>query len=319
MKKVELFVVGNSKSGTSALCDYLDQHPDLCLSDPKEPNYFADDFTHAFPEGAFYRLSPSEYERCYERATPGQKLVDGSACYLYSHVAAQAIYDYNPDARIVAIFREPVDFLLSYHLQMLRNVAAEGEVIRELGDALAAEADRKEGKRIPAGCRVPAMLFYRDRIRYAEQLQRFIDVFPSENIRVYLYDEFRSDNAAVVRDVYSLVGVEPDFHPSRTEVNQASRTRAPRLARAVQDLAHGRGAMGGLNKAIKSVVPTAMRRRVLGSVTDSLAVAGKGEIDAALREQLMTEFRQDVVEFGEILGRDLLEHWGYATVGGAVK
>ena len=308
-KKVDIFVAGNSKSGTTALCGYLGRHPDLALSRPKEPNFFASDLCHANPEGAFRQMTEAEYDACFP--VGARLLADGSACYLYSKVAATAIARHNPDARIIVVFREPVDFLVSYHLQMLRNPASEGEVISDFAEALAAEPERRAGARIPHGCRVPQLLFYRERIKYAEHLQRFLDVFPKEQVRVYLYDDFRNDNHGVVADAFRFLELEPPAALKREEVNAAVRIKSPRLFRALQDLAHGRKYFAPLKRAGKAILPEVMRRAAMQSAQRALGSAEKGTVPDELRRRLKAEFREEVEAFGDLTGRDVAALWGY--------
>ena len=198
-------------------------------------------------------------------------------------------------------------------MQMLRNVASEGEVIVSLSDALDAEADRIEGKHIPHGCRVPEMLYYRRRIRYAEQLERFMHIFPREQIAVYLYDDFVQNNVAVAQDVYRHVGVDPGFEPTTHVVNRASQTRAPRLARAIQDIAHGRNGFERAKRVAVDIVPDRWRRTLLRTATRTLAKPGKQSIPDSLRLTLQREFLPEVEQLGHLIDQDLVKRWEYPS------
>lgn len=318
MKRVDAFVAGNSKSGTSAVCAYLDRHASVVLSRPKEPNYFARDLTHEYPEGAFSRMSEDEYEACF--SGDGDVRIDGSACYLFSTDAARLIADHNPEARIIAVFREPVDFLFSYHLQMLRNPVSEGETIADFASALEAENDRREGRRLPRGCRVPQLLLYRERVRYAEHLSRFLDRFPRDQIRVYLYDDFRADNLAVASDALRFLGLDPAIPDTTQEVNRAVRIRSPRTFRVLQDVAHGRNGFGLVRRAAKAVLPASVRRKAMRAAQNSLGAEEKGSVPDDLRHALMGELQSEVEAFGQLIGRDVASMWGYRSANvGRVK
>ncbi len=102
-----------------------------------------------------------------------------------------------PDARIIAILREPASFLHSLHLQLLSRTAS--RTAKDLAQALALEPARREGREIPPSCYRPQALFYSERVRYVEQLRRYHEVFAPEQVLVLIYDDFRTDNAGTVR------------------------------------------------------------------------------------------------------------------------
>ena len=73
--------------------------------------------------------------------------------------------------------------------------------------------DRRLGRRIPRGVKLDATLFYRDIGRYAEQVQRYFDVFGRENVHVIVYDDFQDDTASVYRETLRFLGVDQEFQP----------------------------------------------------------------------------------------------------------
>ncbi len=197
------FIVGQSKSGTTALYEMLKRHPQLFLPDFKEPSYFAADLRPRVKQRVPEPETLEEYLPLFAPALPTQIPGEASSLYLYSHEAAGAIARVAPDARIIAILREPASFLHSLHLQLVQNRL---EDHKDLAQALALEGERREGRAIPASCYRPQALFYSERVRYLEQLRRYHAVFPPEQVLVLIYDDFRSrqlrhgaDGAAVPR------------------------------------------------------------------------------------------------------------------------
>jgi len=106
-------MVGNSKSGTSAIYFALQQHPDIFMCTPKEPNHFATDLCAGVTEGTFVQMSEVEYLALFHDDAGSAVSGDASACYLYSKDAAKKIYGFNPEAKILIILREPVAFLVA--------------------------------------------------------------------------------------------------------------------------------------------------------------------------------------------------------------
>jgi hypothetical protein len=190
----DFFIVGHHKSGTTAMYEMLRRHPQIYMPEMKEPEYFGRKHTgrrEAAPGSAghtptFAETRPqtyAEYLSLFSAAAPDQRVGEASPSYLRSLTAARDIAAVQPAARIVAILREPVSFLYSLHLQMVRN-HVQGEL--DFGNALLGEGVAGAGGRVHQ---------YTDRIRYVEQLRRYHDVFGSEQILVLIYDDFRADNA----------------------------------------------------------------------------------------------------------------------------
>lgn len=312
--RTDFFIVGNSKSGTTALYKFLDQHPSVCMSTPKEPNYFAADLVHDHGVGAFQRRPPDDYVACFDEARPGQLRGDASACYLYSTVAAQRIAIHNPEARILIMLREPVDFLHSYHLQMLKNPVSEGETVRAFAEALALEPARKEGRHLPDGCCVPSLLYYMDRVRYAEQVERYLSRFPRDQVFVIIYDDFRADNRAIVRDVLRFLHVDAAFTPTMKTHNASEKLRSKTLQRLMHDLTHGKGRFAGVQPMLKRVVPRRLRKALTQRVFRTLIFQPKPAVDSNLRRALMKQCAPEVEAISQLLGRDLVHLWGYDAV-----
>src|SRR6185437_748377 len=169
----DFFVVGHSKSGTTALYEMLRNHPQIFMPEMKEPIFFAPEL----PRQAHRYRAPETLEESlalFAAAAPGQLVGEGSASYLRSPQAAERIAAARPDARIVAILREPASFLRSFHLQV---VQAHSEDQRDLARALSLEGERRRGRHLPRRSLWPQELLYRDHVRYVEKLRRYHERF----------------------------------------------------------------------------------------------------------------------------------------------
>src|SRR4029077_6491967 len=116
----DFFIVGHAKSGTTALYEMLREHPQIFLPRSKEPWFFAEELherTPPRPEGTPRTLE--EYTAWFAGAQPGQRVGEATVLYLWCRPAAGAIAAVQPEARIVAILREPASFLRSLHLQLV--------------------------------------------------------------------------------------------------------------------------------------------------------------------------------------------------------
>jgi hypothetical protein len=309
------FIVGHSKSGTTALGTFLEQHPDLFMCDPMEPNYFCPAWCRApGPPSRFFRLTEPEYLALFDAARPGQQCFEASAVYLYSPEAPARIYDFDPNARIIMIFREPVAFLRSYHLQLLKNTPTEAETIKDLGEALRLEPARRRGEAIPDGCVVPELLYYgTERLRYEEHYDRFASLFPEEQILALIYDDFRRDNLGTVRRVFEFLGVDPGFRPSVGEHNAGGvALRSRRAEGMMRRASHAQG----LARLARRSIPKRLRRRAARTIYNRVVFEEPPPLEAAVVADIRARARPHVEALGDRLGRDLVAEWGYSQAQG---
>ncbi len=193
-----------------------------------------------------------------------RRVGEASALYLTSTVAASSIRELNPDARIIAIFREPAEFLRSLHLQF-RQSRLEDQA--DFGRALALEDSRREGRHIPRLCFRPAVLLYSQHVRYTEQLRRYRDAFDRDQILVLVYEEFRTDNAAILREVLRFLALDESIPVRPVEANPTVWIRSRLLDELVRRASVGVGPFSSAVKAgVKATVPRATRRTLVNAV-----------------------------------------------------
>ncbi len=307
----DFFVVGQHKSGTTALHRMLRRHPQVFLPRLKEPRFFAPDMAFRFTPSWDPELPQTreEYESLFSEAAPGQRAGEVSAAYLVSRDAPRQIAEAQPQARVIAILREPVSFLRSFH-QNTQRVGLEDEP--DLRKALALEQQRREGRHVPEGAYWPQLLQYTEHATYLPLVHRYHEHLPREQVLVLIYEEFRRDNAATLRQICEFVGVDGTAPLDRVEVHVTQQVRSPRLNRAMRAVTTGDApAARAARSAIKAVAPRRLRRRAYGSVRRGLVVGEPEPMDPQLRAELRERFRPQVEELGEYLGRDLLGLWGY--------
>lgn len=306
----DFFIAGHAKSGTTALYEILREHPRIYMPASKEPWYFAQELlerTPPRPGGTPQTLQ--EYSSWFDGAAPGQLAGEATALYLWSRTAPARIAAACPDARIVAIFREPASFLRSLHLQFVQSYV---ETESDLRRALELEGARRRGERVPKHTYWPKALLYSEHVRYVEQLRRYREHFPAERMLVLLYDDFRADNRETVRRVLAFLGVEDEVTLTVKDANPTVRPRSQRLNELVHAVSVGHGPVSRLAKSgLKSAVPQVIRRRALQTVQQRLVYADPGPADAELMRELRVRFRGEVEALSEYLERDLVRLWGY--------
>jgi len=301
----DFFIVGHHKSGTTALYQMLKRHPQIFMPALKEPKFFATDLPARLEPPAAGKLPGTleEYLALFADAEPGQRAGEASPSYLRSHAAAGEIAAVNPDARIIAILREPAGFVRSMHLELVQSHV---ETEKDLGTALAGEDVVRAGRH---------MRRYSDHVRYAEQVRRYHDTFGPDRVLVLIYDDFRNDNEATVRRVLRFLDVDDTAPVEVIEANPTVSVRSIRLDKTVRALYEGRGPVARvLKSAVKAVAPEQVRRGALHAVRRRLVYGKPQSPDERVMADLRRRFKPEVVAIGDYLKRDLFALWGYDSV-----
>jgi len=304
----DFFIVGHPKSGTTALYEMLRSHPQIFMPALKEPRWFATDLRERFAGSGIARAAEpaalalprtlEQYLDLFAPAAPGQLIGEASPSYLRSTLAARLIAEVRPDARIIAILREPAGFLRSLHMELVQNHV---EREQDLRAALAAEQPGPDGLRR-----------YTDRIAYVEQLRRYHEVFPAEQILVLIYDDFRNDNEGTVRRVLRFLGVEDTLALASVEANPSVRVRSLRADRMMRRVYAAQGPVArAVKDAFKALTGSGRSGAALGGLRRRLLYAPPAPAEQELTEELRRRFAPEVGALSEYLGRDLLTLWGY--------
>jgi hypothetical protein len=308
MRKPNFFIVGAPRSGTTALYHFLKQHPEIYMSDVKEPYYFCTDFheesdhfhnrTIRFPirtEKAYLRLFQNAvHEKVVGEATPD---------YLYSKVAARNIYEFDKNAMILLSIRNPVDFLYSIHSHLLSYGL---ENIADFKTALDIEPMRRKGRHMPKGLFWPSSLYYSERMGFAEQIRRYLDYFPRRQVKILIFDDFKKDELTTYQMISGFLGVDTGFTPTTKIHNE---NRVPRFKFVNRLLS----ALGDLK--IGSILPPKLRTTLAWRLRDFNAkIEERSPLNPTLRKTLMKQAKPEVEKLSTLLNRDLLSLWNYEKI-----
>jgi hypothetical protein len=298
MHKPNLFIVGAPKCGTSALAEYLGEHPAIFMSEPKEPHFFATDMP-----GHRVVTSMDAYLEIFSNAAARHRvLFEASVFYLYSRTAIANIHAFNPDAKLIAMLRNPVDMVYSMHSQALHSTDEdEPDFMR----AWQLQDERLTGRRLPRNCHTPAILQYRALGRYSEQMERMFSIFPKEQVKIVLFDDFKRDTKAVYEDVLAFLGVPSDGHEHFEVINANKQRRFWRLSAffrspppALRDAWRFAKRLPGLDERVAQGFHDWLERA-------NTRIAPRTDLPPDTRRILCDVFQDDVARLSELLGRDL--------------
>jgi len=295
MKKPNFFLVGAPKSGTTSMADYLGQHPEIFMCQRKEIHFFSSDLCcKEVP------LTQEKYLSYFSEATDEKRVGEASVWYLYSECAARQIKAFCPHASIMVMLRNPVDMLHSLHSQLLYNC---GEDIVDFEKALEAEADRKQGLRIPSTTNRPHGLFYRAVARYTEQVQRYLNVFGRENVHVIIFDDLRNNIEKVWKETLWFLDVNSNCRVEFGVLNSNKVVRTKILGRYLATIPQV------VPKLCRGIVPSPVRRRLVYLYRRIHQLNAQYEsrppLEPELGRRLKVEFALEVEQLSELLGRDL--------------
>lgn len=289
-------LLGAAKCGTTSLAHYLSQHPDVCFSKPKEPIFFE----------AEWEQGLDHYWRTYFHGWRGEAAVgEGRTWNLYLPFVVPRIREALPEARLVALLRDPVERVHSHWWHR----HSRGQ--EPLGFAAAVEADRAriergEGFEGDEGARRWKAGLYRDspstghRVLldlgfFAEQIERYRERFPAERIRIVLQEDLAADLAGVMRGLFGFLGVDPEVPVTDASPRnvRGDRVRSPAARRAL----FAARALG-----LRRLVPPGLRRRQRAIFERS---AQRAPLDSGLRRELVAYYEPHNARLERLLGRDL--------------
>jgi hypothetical protein len=194
-------ILGAQKSGTSSLHYYLVQHPGVIAPLRKEVHYF--DLNHGRGE-AWYR---AHFGRVGE---PGLNL-DSSPYYLFHPAVPARLHALLPDARLVVLLRDPVRRAYSHYW----HERDKGRETLPFEDAIAAETGRIEAdhEQLANGALEVSTAHqhfsYLARGRYAEQLERWLALYPRERLLALRFEDLVRDPLAVLNATLGFLGLDP--------------------------------------------------------------------------------------------------------------
>jgi hypothetical protein len=296
----------------------LRRHPEIYMPDVKEPQFFAAENFDALrgredPRGGRRGMTFDEYLALFDEAKADQRVGEASTFYLWSQFAARRISEVQPDARIIAILREPASFLRSVHLQLLQNNA---ESERDFRKAVALDEERRRGRRVPRHAFSPQALIYSDKVRYVEQLRRYHAVFDPSQVLVLIYDDFRRDNEGTVRRVLRFLDVDDSHEIEPVEANPTVTVRFKRVNQLRRAIMTGRGPLVRTVKTTgKALTSIRVRKAVYYASLRHGSLREAPPPDESFMRELRSRFKPEVVALSEYLGRDLVTEWGYDAVG----
>jgi hypothetical protein len=273
---VDFIGIGAQRTGTSWTYACLYEHPEICAP-IKEIHFFS---RPRYAEGL------SWYDAHFKKCKEGQKVGEFSTSYLYSEEAPERIKSAYPDAKIIAIIRNPIT----------RAVSQYGNAVKggEIPETMTFEEYYTTEKSVL------------EQGRYAEQLARYYEHFDASQILVLIHEDAKADPQAFIQKIYAFLGVDATFVPSMLH-DTVNNTRVPkhigleRKMHLFSEFLRKHGLDGFVHTVRRLGIPELVRR--------CNTKPKKEEGPAFDREALVAYFKDDTEALSRMLGRDLVREW----------
>lgn len=291
--KVDFFIVGAPKCGTTALAYYLSQHPSICLSNPKEPWFFATDLVNGQP--GLPKTLKEYHEQCFSHRSSKHLLYgEASPMYMVSEAAIDNILEYNPHAKIIVMLRNPVD--ITYALHSSRFMAGpDREDICEFEKAWRVQESRKDGHNLPPNVVKPIGLQYRQVACIGSQLKRIMEKIERNNLLVIVNDDMRKKTEEIYDDTLRFLNLvqpenEIDFSPTNSNKNWKNMS----LRKCYL-----------MVSKLKRLIPFNLNTGLLSGIREfSMNNMKRAPLNEEFRAELVREFNSEVEILTELLQRD---------------
>jgi len=287
-------IIGAARSGTSSLYEYLRHHPEIYFSKNKEPMFFAlegqkVDFKGPGDDKQINLKSVTDletYKSLFKNVTTEKVIGEASTLYLYSEKAPNCIHHYIPQAKLVAILRNPVERAYS---SFLYNIRDGRETLNDFSDALRAEevriADNWEH-----------IWHYRNMGYYYKQLKRYYDLFRDNQIKIYLYDEMQLDIKSLLKDIYTFLEVNSSFDSNTSIVYNKGGVPNNKILNKI--LTH----QSNIKRIIKPHVPEYLMQLYTHYKHKNLQ---RPDLKEEIREELINCYGQDILRLQDLIQKDL--------------
>lgn len=275
--------IGTSKAGSTWLFNVLSLHEQVFLASNKGLYYF----DGHFDKGAEWYLGH------FDGARPGQVRGEISHSYLSSPEVPSRMAAVNPQMKLLACLREPVDRAFSDYLDLLKNMQFDGTFEAAIE-------------------RYPRLL---DRGRYATHLHRYLETFSADQLHLSLFDDLKVDPQSCADSVFGFLGVHAMTLPEAARGSRmpAGTPRVPHVAAAAKSVARVMGRLG--LRRLRSRVKRSSRMR---NALYRPYAGDRPQVDEALARELRRDFAVEVAEL-EALLPGVASRWGYDEPGTSAR
>ena len=303
--KPNFFVIGAVKAGTTSLYHYLMQHPQVYASPIKEPNFFSTDIdTNKFSAtyrnntftdlDAYFKHKPlkhlqlafvkekEQYLQLFSNVKNEKAIGEFSTSYLYSLNAPQNIFEYNPQAKIIVVLRNPIERSFSHYLMAVRFSFTTKDFMASLKE----DMDKKE-----KGWGISEQ--YIELGMYAKQIEVYQKVFPKEQVKILLYEDLKNP-IQLINEVCDFLKLDAHIFSLEKKHNTAAIPKYKFFNKAITTL--------GIKKKLHAFTPHFIKRGLKKMLFTSKELP---QLSNAEKVFLASLYRDEIMHTSKLINRDL--------------
>jgi uncharacterized protein YaaR (DUF327 family) len=298
--KPNLFIVGAAKCGTTSLYYYLSQHPEVFDCPVKEPHHFITQFQIDSLYGNLKQykklwssyLGLSKYLALYSNAKSFRITCDASVNYLrYAKEIAGKIKEFNDEAKILIILRNPVDRLFSHYHHSVRD----GSITETLENLLTFEEEY---------CKMENNTWYSYKKNglYYDNVKHYLDTFGQDKALILFNEDLESNPQKVLSNVCDFLMIDASFVPKIdfTKQNAAYLPKNPKISHLLNKYSQGSMLWSGLKK----IFPIQFLRRLKIIINPLIPFQEKLSEEKTI-QQLKAYYKEDITKLETLVNRDL--------------
>jgi hypothetical protein len=285
-KKPNFFILGAAKCGTTSLHYYLHQHPEIYLSQVKEPCFFCEEFQVV--------KSEEEYLKLFEGVTAEKAIGEASHVYFTSPGTPKLLHRLFPRARFILIFRHPADRAYSLYHHMKRFGFETAETFER---ALELEEERVKSASFKDNC--PQYLYnflYFHSGLYGEQIERYFSLFTRDRFHFLTLRRLHQEPETVLRGIFRFLNVSDHFSPRLEEKNRGMTARFSLIEKLLSNA-----------KLVDFLSTNTMLKRIALGPVKNLFFSDIPPLSPETRRHLVSMYANDLALFQKRTGLDLNE------------
>ena len=297
-RKVNLFIVGAMKAGTTSFVDLLSQSEEIYIPPIKEPHYFVKHLPKSiYTPSRYFNLDhyferdfpkplhiakldePEHYQKLYTKVQSKHNyLVDASTCYLNSPESAQKIFKYNPEAKIIILIRDPLKRAFS-HFNMDLGL---GRTLKTFDAEISDQLEHyRKGSLSPWS--------YLNMSLYSNQVTRYLELF-GNNVLVLNFEDLVKNDVKVFRQLGLFL--ELSFkNPKILKQNTTRQLQYPKINRWLIQT--------GVKDIFSLVIPSTIKQKLFRHISSS--TKPKIDLSKNTEQQLSEVFKKDQAKLHQLL------------------
>lgn len=295
-KKINCFLIGVQKAGTSSFYNWLSQHPEI--NAPKEMKD-----THFFSQEKYLQKGTGWLESFYRPGISKPVLLNGAVNYIYFPQIPQAIKEYNNNSKFILILRNPVKRAFSAY-QYLSKLGLEKRTFEQaITDEVQNKFDSEEAK---------GNFAYINHGYYYKQLKNWLNYFEKETLCIHIYEILFKSPEVALQQTFDFLGIEKNFKPTLISENKTGAVKY----RWINNLFFTNPKLLKTLKKFKvdKIIGYSVRVNFLNWLRDWNTKSNKKNetfLSMKMYNELSKYYEEDIYNLSQILQKDLKEIWKY--------